>query len=63
MSIEATKRLYEIGMGKVEGASIAYQVRCLVTIIERGCGKPVQPISGEDGSPVQIVIHAKALGV
>jgi hypothetical protein len=56
MSIAATRRLYEIGMGKVDGAVIGDQIRCLVTIIERGCGKPVQSISGEDGAPIEIAL-------
>lgn len=45
--------------GKPDGAATTerVKVRALEAIIERAAGKPLQPIGGEDGGPLTVVIR------
>jgi hypothetical protein len=45
--------------GKPEGAAASERVRakCLELVLERAAGKALQPIGGEDGGPLTVVIR------
>lgn len=42
-----------------ESNDLAAKTRVMTKLLEYMHGKPVQPVSGEEGGPVQVVIHSK----